>query len=77
MEHVRRVSLFKNGRSQAVRIPKEFELPGDEVNIRREGNALVIEPLAKPSLGELLKKWKNIDEEWPEISDGPPETVDL
>lgn len=36
--------VFKSGNSQAVRIPKEFHLEGDEVEIRREGNALVLEP---------------------------------
>ncbi len=33
----RKVSLCRNGRSQAIRIPKEFEMPGTEVTIRREG----------------------------------------
>jgi antitoxin VapB len=37
--------LFRNGRSQAVRLPKEFRFPGDEVRIRREGDAVVLEPL--------------------------------
>lgn len=40
----RKVSLFRNGRSQAIRIPKEFELPGNEATIRQEGDVLVIEP---------------------------------
>jgi antitoxin VapB len=34
--------LFKNGRSQAVRLPKEFRLPGNEVLIRREGSRIVL-----------------------------------
>ena len=33
----RHVKLFKNGRSQAVRIPREFELPGEDAIIRKEG----------------------------------------
>ena len=36
--------VFKSGNSQAVRIPKEFHLDDDEVEIRRKGNALVLEP---------------------------------
>jgi virulence-associated protein VagC len=40
----RRVKLFKNGRNQAVRIPREFELPGSDAIIRKEGERLVIEP---------------------------------
>lgn len=37
--------LFKNGHSQAVRLPKEYRFEGDEVRIRREGEAVVLEPL--------------------------------
>jgi len=37
--------LFKTGRSQAVRLPKEFRMPGNEVKIHREGNRIVLEPL--------------------------------
>ena len=42
----RTVSLFRNGANQAVRIPKEFELPGKEVLMSQVGNTLVIEPVA-------------------------------
>ena len=73
----RTVSLFRNGRSQAVRIPKEFELPGKQVIIHKEGRRLVIEPLPKKSLSELLAGWEPIDEAFPEIEDRPPEPVDL
>ena len=44
----RHVKLFKNGRNQAVRIPREFELPGEDAIMRKEGERLVIEP-ARPS----------------------------
>ena len=37
MSEARRVKLFKNGRNQAVRIPREFELPGEDAVMRREG----------------------------------------
>ncbi len=36
--------LFKDGCSQAVRLPKEFWLPGDEVYIRREGSSVILTP---------------------------------
>jgi len=39
-----RTRIFWSGRSQAVRIPKQFRLPGEEATIRRVGSALVIEP---------------------------------
>ena len=37
--------VFMTGRSQAVRLPKEFRFDTDEVRIRREGNAVVLEPI--------------------------------
>ncbi len=55
---VRQARLFKNGRSQAVRIPREFELPGNTVTIRREGAALILEPTAAPDLLTLLQQWQ-------------------
>ncbi len=39
--------LFKNGHSLAVRLPRAFRLPGKEVSIHREGNRIILEPLAK------------------------------
>ena len=73
----RAVKLFRNGRNQAVRIPREFELPGDEAVMRREGNKLIIEAKARPSLAQLLATLEPLDEDWPEIEDLPPEPVDL
>ena len=73
----RKVSLFRNGRSQAVRIPREFELPGKEATIRREGDRIVIEPLKLSSLIEYLQNKEPCDEEWPEIDDPLPRPVKL
>lgn len=42
-----RAKLFWNGRSQAVRLPMEFRFEGDEVEIRREGNAVILEPIPR------------------------------
>jgi len=39
--------LFKNGRSQAVRLPKQFRFEGKEVRIKKEGNRVILEPLEK------------------------------
>ncbi len=50
----RHVKLFKNGRNQAVRIPREFESPGDEAILRKEGERLVIEPAPPKSLLAVL-----------------------
>ena len=38
--------VFWSGRSQAVRLPKEFRFEGDEVRIRRHGCAVILEPVA-------------------------------
>ena len=38
--------IFWSGRSQAVRLPKEFRMNGDEVRIREQGAALLLEPIA-------------------------------
>jgi antitoxin VapB len=73
----RHVKLFRNGRNQAVRIPREFELPGDQAVMRKEGDRLIVEPLQRKSLIELLDSWDSIDEEFPEIDDPPPEPVEL
>ncbi len=40
--------LFKHGRSQAVRLPKEFRMPGKEVRVRRVGRGVLLEPLDEP-----------------------------
>ena len=37
--------VFKTGRSQAVRLPKEFRFDGDTVLVRREGSSVILEPL--------------------------------
>ncbi len=37
--------IFMHGRSQAVRLPKEFRLPGKEVRVRRDGNKIILEPI--------------------------------
>lgn len=71
----RHVRLFKNGRNQAVRIPREMELPGNEAVIYRDGPRLVIEPAPRRSLHGLLETWDPVDTDWPTIDDPPPEPV--
>jgi antitoxin VapB len=72
MADQRHVKLFRNGRNQAVRIPVEFELPGDEAVMHRDGDPLVIEPPRKRGLIALLATMKPLDEDFPEIEDRPP-----
>ncbi|WP_025137894.1 AbrB/MazE/SpoVT family DNA-binding domain-containing protein [Achromobacter sp. DH1f] len=79
----REAKLFRNNRSQAVRIPAEFELPGDRVLIRRDGARLILEPLSGPTnLVELLAQWRQeaplgLDDQLPEIDDTPPRPEDM
>lgn len=73
----RRVRLFRNGRNQAVRIPREMELPGNEALISRDGSRLVIEPAPPCSLLAVLASLQPIEEAFPPISDQPPGPVDL
>ncbi|HVX82910.1 MAG TPA: AbrB/MazE/SpoVT family DNA-binding domain-containing protein [Devosiaceae bacterium] len=72
MSEARTVRLFRNGRNQAVRIPVEFELPGSEAVMRKEGDRLVIEPKEKPgrSFLDVIKEYGPLDsQEWPDIDD--------
>ena len=73
----RHVKIFKNGRNQAVRIPREFELPGDEAVMRKEGARLIIEPKAPKSLLSVLAGLKPLTEDFPPVADLPPGRVDL
>ena len=73
----RHVKLFTNGRNQAVRIPREFELPGDEAIIRKEGDRLIIEPARPRSLLAVLATLEPLDEDFGEISDLPIDDVEL
>lgn len=72
MAEQRHVRLFRNGRNQAVRIPVEFELPGDEAIMHRDGERLILEPVRKRGLLALLKTMEPVSDEFPEISDPPP-----
>jgi antitoxin VapB len=79
-ESVRHVRLFKNGRSQAARIPREFELPGNEAILRRDPKGhLILEPIPRPKLSGLLATWKPLSkkDQMPAIEDLPPEPLDI
>ncbi len=75
----RHVRLFRNGRNQAVRIPREFELQGNEAIIRKEGDKLIIE-LAKPKgLLSVLAKLQPLEEDFPNVDEGllPVDDINL
>jgi antitoxin VapB len=73
----RRVRLFRNGRNQAVRIPREFELPGDEAVLHKEGERLIIEPARPASLLAVLATLEPLEEVLPPIPDLPADEVNL
>ncbi|TAK53046.1 MAG: AbrB/MazE/SpoVT family DNA-binding domain-containing protein [Gammaproteobacteria bacterium] len=68
-ETERHVRLFRNGRNQALRIPREFELEGDEAILRKEGDRLVIEPVRKGRLLALLDSLRPLKQEFPDVDD--------
>ena len=79
----RRVKVFKNGRSRAVRIPKEFDFDGDEVIFRKESDGrLTLEPVPRKRSPKGLVEWLaslpplEEEDQMPEIADFPPEPVD-
>lgn len=55
--------VFMSGRSQAVRLPKEFRFACDEVEISREGDALVLRPVKRGAWVNLLAATEGFDEE--------------
>lgn len=71
-EPERHVRLFRNGRNQALRIPREFELEGDEAIIRKEGDRLIVEPLRKGRLLALLATLEPLNEPFPNVDDDLP-----
>ncbi len=73
----RHVKLFKNGRNQAIRIPREFELPGSEAVMRKEGQRLIIEPVEPKSLLAVLAALQPLDEEFPPVPELPVKPVEL
>ena len=85
----RQVRLFRNGANQAVRIPKEFELPGKDAVMRREGNRLIIEAIeTKPAQGtaaalmaalDSMKDWEPVLDEFPDVDAGmlPLDDIEL
>lgn len=80
MELERHVRIFKNGRNRAVRIPVEFDFPGDEVIMRKEGDKITLEPVKKKqeSLIQWLRRQPPLDEDFElDLREAPARDVDL
>ena len=76
--------LFRNGRNQAVRIPVEFEMPGEEVLITHEGDRLILEPRAtgKQSFLDVIRDFGPLPPEdvFSDVDDTdlpPPREIEL
>jgi len=65
----RHVRLFRNGRNQALRIPREYELEGEEAIIRKEGDRLIVEPIRKGRLMALLSAMQPLEDTFPDVDD--------
>lgn len=67
---MRHVPLFRDGRELIICIPAEFEIPGEDVVIRRDGEKLVIEPVHKRGLIAVLNSLAPLAEAFPDTDDG-------
>ena len=75
-----RAKLFANGRSQAVRLPKEFRLPGVEVLISRDGDRVILEPIPevqRDANGWPVDLWEWLDQFSDDFPDPEPMPVGL
>lgn len=77
----REAKLFRNNKSQAVRIPADFEFPGDRVLIRRDGEKLILEPVRRKNLLDILAELKPLgpQDAFPDVDDTllPARGIDL
>ena len=75
--------LFQHGGSQAVRLPKAFRFEGSEVSVRRDGDAVILEPIKKkrpPTREEMEAFWAKVDSlggaDFPDREQPPPQERD-
>jgi antitoxin VapB len=73
----RHVRLFRNGRNQAIRIPRDLELEGDEAIIHKEGDRLIVEPVRKGRLLALLATLPPLEEPFPDVDEDLPPLDDV
>ena len=77
----REARLFRDNNRQTLRIPADYEIPGDRVMIRRDGERLIIEPIRTKSLLEVLANLHPLgpEDEFPDIDGSlpPAENVEL
>ncbi len=77
MERIVTAKLFKNGSSQAVRLPKEFRFEGEEVILYRDGNRVIMQPI-KSTWDEFFFQPKRVSDDFmKDREDTPPQKREL
>ena len=71
---MRTAKLFKNGRSQAVRLPKEFRFDGTQVFVKKVGNAVVLIP-EQDSWQTLFESLEQFSDDFMESRNQPEQQV--
>jgi len=64
--------LFKSGRSQAVRLPKEFRFEAKEVRVSRHGRGVLLEPVQEEDWKSVFAKIDALGVDFPEREEQPP-----
>ena len=79
MKNTYKVQLIQQGNTQSIPLPKELNLSTTEVTIRQDNEKLIIEPVKKKSLLEVLATLEDIDEDFPDIDQGllPLDNIEL
>lgn len=77
MSAERKIKIVRLGDRQTFQLPPEFELPGEEVVLLREGDDIILRPVKSLSLIEYLDTLEPLDEEFPEIEDLPIDDVEI
>lgn len=72
----RTARLFRNGRNQAVRLPRDLEIDADEVLIRRDGDSIVLTPKPR-AWADYFEQGRRLAQDFPDaIGDPPPQPRD-
>jgi antitoxin VapB len=80
MNEIRHVKIFLKDGHRSVEIPEEFDFPGDEATMRKEGDRIILEPKErKTDLLEWLATIEPWEDEFPDVDEGllPVEDVEL
>ena len=71
------IQLIQDGSSQILQIPQEFWLASKEVTLSKEGDRLIIKPVEKRSLLEVIATLTGIEEDFPDVDGDLPPLDDI